>query len=435
MAAVYENAAITFSASVSESADSGIFYPEPDVYSVPLAVHSIEGGEVATFSIAMRSCSSFESDADHGTLSERGWCLQERLLSRRVLHFGASQTHWECLDGVWSASSGLKLAKSTRLRESFLGKLETSIPKTGPSSLLMPGGKLVIQRVKESDEIGEATRTKPPQPQPRLKQLYGHEPHGTWYLMLMDYSARSLTVSTDKLAALAGLASTFARKTGDVYLNGLWLHGLPEGLLWSSIGLGRGTYELKSKSKCPSSRRAPTWSWASLDGPAKYPSGKYTYVDAVVHSYSMPGKAGVGNCCGGTNAETLHFNPDQKLVLKVRLRSLEELRGFRPEERKALRENKDSRGAFLVPHACFDDPDRDLKSLEGVSALFIAQVGCGVADCDHFSDCGAGFAHCLLVEKAKEPEAKGQHYFLRVGVAQCISGEFSGAQKYFITLG
>ena len=56
--------------------------------------------------------------------------------------------------------------------------------------------------------------------------------------MLRDYTSRSLTNSSDKLPALAGLAAAFAEKTKDVYLNGLWMHGLPEGLLWSSPGLG-----------------------------------------------------------------------------------------------------------------------------------------------------------------------------------------------------
>lgn len=431
MAAVYENATLTLSGSVCGSADSGLFYPDPDDYRVRLHARSVEGTQVTSFSVAVRSCSSFDSDVKQGTLSNRGWCLQERLLSRRILHFGVSQTHWECLEGGWSASYGRKLSSiDIELRKTFQTNLQASIPRRGPASLLMPGAPLLIKKVLHWDiDIKPHAESDTPATQPPLRQLYGHEPHATWYRMLMDYSARSLTVPTDKLAALAGLASTFATHTRDVYLNGLWLNGLPEGLLWSSVGLGRGKYGQKSYSKLPPSRRAPTWSWASLDGPVVYPSGKYTYIDAVVHAYSMPGISRTESCCEGTYSDALGLNPFQRLVLKVKVKPLEELLGFKAEQRQFLCDNKDSRGAVYVPHAFWDDPDYDSNDLEGVMALFIAQVGCGNDDCDHEADCGAGFAHCLLV-KRNESEST----FQRLGVAQCSSGDFIGAGKFFITL-
>ena len=164
--------------------------------------------------------------------------------------------------------------------------------------------------------------------------------------MLLDYSTRSLTVSTDKLAALSGLATTFATQTGDVYLSGLWLNGLPEGLLWSSVGLGRGQYGSKSRSKIPPRRRAPTWSWASLDGPVLYAAGKYAFVDAVAYAYSMPGTSRTKSCCESKHSDTLGLNPFQRLVLKGMVEPLERLSGFKAEQRQFLLDNKDSRGAF-----------------------------------------------------------------------------------------
>jgi hypothetical protein len=35
-------------------------------------------------------------DVEYGPLNERGWVLQERLLSKRILHFGNDQIFWEC---------------------------------------------------------------------------------------------------------------------------------------------------------------------------------------------------------------------------------------------------------------------------------------------------------------------------------------------------
>jgi len=60
----------------------------------------------------------------------------------------------------------------------------------------------------------------------------------------------------DRLPALAGLAKALAERTGDEYLAGIWKKGLIEGLLWYGEDdlLLTPTY------------RAPSWSWASVDG-------------------------------------------------------------------------------------------------------------------------------------------------------------------------
>src|SRR6266542_1322775 len=40
--------------------------------------------------------SDFRRGVDRVILNTRGWVLQERLLSRRILHFGAEMIYWEC---------------------------------------------------------------------------------------------------------------------------------------------------------------------------------------------------------------------------------------------------------------------------------------------------------------------------------------------------
>ncbi len=42
----------------------------------------------------------FTADVVDGVLNKRGWVYQERALSRRVIHFTANQTYWECGRGI-----------------------------------------------------------------------------------------------------------------------------------------------------------------------------------------------------------------------------------------------------------------------------------------------------------------------------------------------
>lgn len=43
---------------------------------------------------------NFHRDVLEGSLSQRGWVLQERALARRTIYFTDRQTYWECGDGV-----------------------------------------------------------------------------------------------------------------------------------------------------------------------------------------------------------------------------------------------------------------------------------------------------------------------------------------------
>ncbi|KAN0070806.1 HET domain containing protein [Elaphomyces granulatus] len=42
----------------------------------------------------------YSKDMDESPLNKRAWVLQERVLSRRTIHFSAKQTYWECAGGV-----------------------------------------------------------------------------------------------------------------------------------------------------------------------------------------------------------------------------------------------------------------------------------------------------------------------------------------------
>ncbi|KAJ7809275.1 hypothetical protein B0H14DRAFT_2608170 [Mycena olivaceomarginata] len=95
-------------------------------------------------------------------------------------------------------------------------------------------------------------------------------PDGTWGTMLLqedslfidtcgtnNHAWRKLTKKKDKLVAIGALASHFQSLwSHSTYVAGLWTHNFPHALLWT-------IFVAKPK---PSLYRAPSWSWASVDG-------------------------------------------------------------------------------------------------------------------------------------------------------------------------
>jgi hypothetical protein len=69
-----------------------------------------------------------------------------------------------------------------------------------------------------------------------------------------------LSFNTDKLPAISGIASVFMNLLKDRYVDGLWENDIYQGLLWHATGAITEA----------SSYRAPSWSWASVDGSVSF---------------------------------------------------------------------------------------------------------------------------------------------------------------------
>jgi hypothetical protein len=80
----------------------------------------------------------------------------------------------------------------------------------------------------------------------------------------MNFSTRKLSFSKDKLPALAGLAAELAERNQSSYIAGLWKEELRENLAWSVPTLTDMSSPYRTTR--PSTFRAPSWSWASVDG-------------------------------------------------------------------------------------------------------------------------------------------------------------------------
>ena len=169
-------------------------------------------------------------------LNYRGWALQERLMSTRVLHFTHQEMFWEC--------------QTCSARE---------------SSVVENRGATDFQSLTSSE--GEDFK--------RALQFVGSDRFSNrdgafaiWMRLVRQFSRRSLTYPTDKLPAISGLAAIMAANTKSKYMAGLWQDD-PHGLAWFKDGPDDAVSHFKEdEEELP--YLAPSWSWVSLNESVTY---------------------------------------------------------------------------------------------------------------------------------------------------------------------
>ena len=195
------------------------------------------------------------------TISQRAWTLQERLVSSRVLYFTREQLLWHCREHEWAEDY---------VHNSFRSHDEVSLG--------WQKAKNYIDR--DLYDAYWRSRSSDPAYQPDFDSNYAAE---IWYKCISDYTTRFLSRSSDKLAALAGLAAKYAQPEMGRYLAGLWECDFFRGLAWDRV---RSSQQKDSEAqsyifakaertiarralKPPTQYRAPSWSWASINGPVE----------------------------------------------------------------------------------------------------------------------------------------------------------------------
>lgn len=184
-------------------------------------------------------------------LNQRGWVLQERLLSPRILSFGTSRIDWECKESRSSVFKSIRHL-NTRAKGPNLG-LDTksiflrqvcpfpNLPRNIRYYLRKPG-QVVEPLCRSFDKLV-------------WRECAMFEWMAKWKAVLIAYSACALTKQEDRLAAIAGITRSFEEAMpGPNYL-GIWVHDLNHELLWRSNGPGKR-----------SPLKVPSWTWASLEG-------------------------------------------------------------------------------------------------------------------------------------------------------------------------
>ncbi|MCJ1461965.1 hypothetical protein MMC07_000565 [Pseudocyphellaria aurata] len=221
MADVYSNSAVTIAASSAKNSLAGCFFPRDP--SPPIAFDYPSATCPSRSVYVRRQLKRFYQEVNDGPLNQRAWVFQERLLSPRILHYCQDQLHWEC--------------EETCLSED--------------------GSDVYSQHYFKSSSIFRADQVS-------TSLQLEHSMYLDWYDMVRKYTQRGLTKAEDILPALSGLASVFARRTGDRYVAGLWERDLKTGLLW------RPAHTQGPRLQRPSRYRAPSWSWAALEGPVVF---------------------------------------------------------------------------------------------------------------------------------------------------------------------
>jgi hypothetical protein len=187
-------------------------------------------------------------------LRTRAWTLQERELSLRCINFAQGQLLWQCR--TMKGSSELPWQEMIR-------KHDDSYP--------LP---LKLNKEENFTSRGPAFQ------------------RDRWYGLVEDYSSRNLSNETDKLPALAGLASKFSEEQSPGnYLAGIWSDHLPSALLWRTVSLhDRNRDQLISPlpavlPRRPQVYRAPSWSWSSIDGEISYESQRIDHCDDTSYGF------------------------------------------------------------------------------------------------------------------------------------------------------
>lgn len=225
---IYQEALLTIAATGSGDAYQGIFQPRVKQMPHCLVEYSSRASPEIRGLVSIGP-SVTEHPGSPAPLNSRGWALQEKILSRRILEYGTTEMVWTCRYHKLTEGS-TKMGTNTD-SNARIYRASTSMGDLG----------LMRQEVKSIS----------------LR----------WRSIVEDYTSRELTRTSDKLPALAGLARLIQDFSDDKYFAGLWQSQLLQQILWKHLGKivnGRREYPR------PPHFRAPSWTWASVDGKVEF---------------------------------------------------------------------------------------------------------------------------------------------------------------------
>jgi hypothetical protein len=237
MGEIYYNSSLNISATDSTSGADGLIFQRDTLKTTPCS----KGDLVAFHNKVL-------VESDEGELNKRGWVLQERILSPRVLHFTRDQIFWEC--------------------NSLLA-----------SEIRPEGERIDPTNSRDMRGILSASHTAA-LPDDTMKAL--------WYDAVHQYSATSLSFPGDRLLAVSALAERYSivgEQSPNDYVAGIWMSHLPLALVWRRIPeiATQSTFQQNAAQE----QIAPTWSWAALTCAIESADMDNLHTDVVVLDVSI----------------------------------------------------------------------------------------------------------------------------------------------------
>ncbi|KJA20523.1 hypothetical protein HYPSUDRAFT_784646 [Hypholoma sublateritium FD-334 SS-4] len=224
MTSYYRDAYVAIIAASAPKVSTGFLQARKDTFGAaslafPFVVPHGTAPGVVYLSSWMAGAPKYEPEREpiHG----RAWCMQEYFLSPRALVFATPTLQYRCHKGTRNIAGADNAHWVSSEREPVPSRDLPTAPTT-------PDEKQKIQKA--------------------------------WKLTIANYTKRKVSRPTDKLVAFASLAEVFPKSVPESrYYAGLWGATLLFDLLWSKDSG-------KHYPSRPAAYRAPSWSWASLDG-------------------------------------------------------------------------------------------------------------------------------------------------------------------------
>ena len=202
MGSVYIFSKLNIAAAHGSNGLAGCFSQRDPMQVARTITKAVEGLPGRIYEFMEETEEVWQRCVDSAPLHQRGWVFQERMLAPRTLHFCQSQVIWGCLK-----------ERSFEGMNSYRGKFDD------------------------------------------LRYM-------SWEKIVEHYTKSSFTCEGDMLVALSGLARAKQSLVQSPYIAGLWKTELPRNLLWKVVA----TTTDSSIPSYPRHYRAPSWSWAAVNG-------------------------------------------------------------------------------------------------------------------------------------------------------------------------
>ena len=225
MGETYSNAILNIGAGAASSPMDGCFVERGTMPPIQIKVASKARGADQLYLIfddeQMNKDYQDFADPSNNAMFRRAWCMQERFLCPRMLHFCNSGLFWEC-DTVEAASDALPM---------------TCFPRTRLWGYHVPLFSTNRRRNYTSQLV----------------------PCTEWLQIVDGYSAMELSrPAEDKFAACGGVAKLMAERIGDGYVAGFLRRDLIATLSWVRVDRSIPSGDV-ADSSTPAARRPKTW--------------------------------------------------------------------------------------------------------------------------------------------------------------------------------